>query len=561
MACDHGAPDGTIGRRGVILLAHHDRAPVARFAASPGAVALVVALASLLFFAGIGAYPLVDGDAAFYGRVARNAAERGDWLPMRFSLNAGGYQVDKPPLGIWLMAASFALFGPSEAAARAQHAALAVLLVMVTTVFARRRLGPLPGLLAGLVLTTAAQVFYLAREPMLDVPLALSVVLTIDLADRFAASRCAGFFYLACAVAGAGVLCKGPLALVLPVVVLVADGVWSGGGVGHYLPNGWKQRTIGCLVLLAIVVPWHLAVFVKEGWAYADMYVGTISWRRWANPESLPGLGLVAYPALLAVGLLPWTGAAVAALVDACSSRTRSDSVRLASLWVLATIALFAISPGRIVLRYLLPAFPGAALLVANRLTDPAVRYERTPGVLTILAGLVLAGWAVTAGLGLKAAGAAPEIIVLAARRFALLLAVVMIAGGAAWVARRRVAGVIVLALGASAGYLMLVASAPAIVTQLYPERAIAAAVNGRSAVATRVAIFRAEPAEITMLAFYLNPPFEDCVTAEQIERFVSRPGDRWVIELPGRPLPSLLRTELHVMATYPGGVIAWRKR
>lgn len=63
------------------------------------------------------------------------------------------------------------------------------------------------------------------------------------------------------------------------------------------------------------------------------------------------------------------------------------------------------------------------------------------------------------------------------------------------------------------------------------------------------------------MLAFYLNAPFEDCATRAQLERFIARPGDPWVIELPGRPLPSEVRAGLHVIAAYPGGVVVWRRR
>ena len=73
---------------------------------------------SLILFAcfyGLGSYPLLDHNEGMYAAIARDMLKSGDFIIPH--LNGAPY-IEKPPLLYWLMAASMALFGENEWAAR-----------------------------------------------------------------------------------------------------------------------------------------------------------------------------------------------------------------------------------------------------------------------------------------------------------------------------------------------------------------------------------------------------------------------------------------------------------
>ena len=64
----------------------------------------------------LAAYPLMDPTEARYGEIARKMLETNAWIMPQFEYGVPFW--GKPPLSIWLSAASMALFGVDELAAR-----------------------------------------------------------------------------------------------------------------------------------------------------------------------------------------------------------------------------------------------------------------------------------------------------------------------------------------------------------------------------------------------------------------------------------------------------------
>ncbi len=64
----------------------------------------------------LGAYPLMDSTESRYAEIARKMLETGDWLMPQFDYGVPFW--GKPPLSTWLSAASMAIFGVNEFAAR-----------------------------------------------------------------------------------------------------------------------------------------------------------------------------------------------------------------------------------------------------------------------------------------------------------------------------------------------------------------------------------------------------------------------------------------------------------
>ncbi len=163
---------------------------------------------------------MTDSDEAFYAEAAREMVESGDWLTPYYDYEP---RFQKPILYYWLTAATFVVTGPGEAPARLWSALSGVALVFVTAGLARRWYDDDTALLAGAVVATSFGYVALGRMSLPDLPLALFVTATIGAAlvaigDRVPRPR--GWLVGAAVAAALGFLMKGPLAVVLPVIVV-----------------------------------------------------------------------------------------------------------------------------------------------------------------------------------------------------------------------------------------------------------------------------------------------------------------------------------------------------
>ncbi len=144
---------------------------------------LVIAL--LTFFLGLGRQAITDSDEGFYAEAAREMVESGDWLTPHFNY---AERWEKPVLYYWLTAATFAVFGTSEGAARFWSALSGVGLVLLTWLAARRMTegDEHSALLAGAIIATCFGYFAIARLALPDLPLTFLITLSIWAALRAA---------------------------------------------------------------------------------------------------------------------------------------------------------------------------------------------------------------------------------------------------------------------------------------------------------------------------------------------------------------------------------------
>ncbi|MBM3776135.1 MAG: glycosyltransferase family 39 protein, partial [Acidobacteria bacterium] len=114
----------------------------------------------------------MDDVDAVQASIARNMLESGDWVTAR--LNGIPY-LEKSPLKYWLIAASFAIFGVNDWAARIPVALAAVALCWLTARFGTWAFGARAGMYAGLALATSAGLFLFTRVQIPDVILTLTI--------------------------------------------------------------------------------------------------------------------------------------------------------------------------------------------------------------------------------------------------------------------------------------------------------------------------------------------------------------------------------------------------
>ena len=346
-------------------------------------VLTLVAISSLTFLLGVGRPAITDSDEGFYAEAAREMVATGDWLTPHFN-HEDRWQ--KPVLYYWLTAATFLVTGPSESAARWWSALSGVALVILTWAIARRLTERDDvAWLAGAITATCYGYFAMARLALPDLPLTLLITLAIwsALERRWAVGGIA---------IGLGLLMKGPVALVVPGLVLA--------------PIWWRERKAGAVsgrnVLTAttiaalIAVPWYGAMTAEYGIAYLQSFLIGDNLERFATDRFNEPRAIWFYIPIVVGGMLPWSMYLLALPWPSVhrvirGRRTLTDVEWRLLLWASVPLLFFTLSIGKQP-RYILPILPPLAILLARSITTRIARTDSSTG-----GGLAPATWATTA--------------------------------------------------------------------------------------------------------------------------------------------------------------------
>lgn len=299
---------------------------------------------------------------------------------------------DKPPLLYWLMAGAFAWLGPTETAARLVSGLAAVAVAVLTGLIGTRLGSVRVGLMAGLMVAANLEVFLFGRMVKPDLLFVACILLALYgfiLAYLGQGRRplLAGYGSLGLAVLAKDFLgALGPLAIVALFLRLTGEG------------RAWRQwippRAV--LVLLAVAVPWYVAVEIQHRgflwYTIVDNHVLNVTRQRVYPDEDVP-LSTLEFLAVTAAGFFPWVLALPLAVWRALARPWSTPEARLWALlaiWVVAILAVFALSPFKLP-HYGLPAFPAMALLVARLWGEAIERPAGAPRSFTLLMPSLLA--------------------------------------------------------------------------------------------------------------------------------------------------------------------------
>lgn len=352
---------------------------------------VAAALARLLI---LGLYPLTDMTEARYSEIARMMAELDDWVTPWFDEGVPFW--GKPPLSIWLTAASFKLFGISEFAARLPHWLAGVAAAWLTWGLSAQR-SRREALYALAVLAGSLLFFVSAGAVMTDMVLAIGVVLAmrgfwlgLHGAERVR-RRERWLLFVGLAV---GLLAKGPVVIVLAALPIAAWTLWS-----RNLATVWREIPWirGSLLMFALAAPWYVMAELRTP-GFLEYFLVGEHWNRFLVPGWEGDLygrahefrrGTIWVFQFLSV--LPWVLLfPVAALYRRARGGRRepvpADRGWLAYLllWGLAPAAFFTGS-GNILYAYALPGIPALACLAGTWL---ARRPDRKPVERLLTAGI-----------------------------------------------------------------------------------------------------------------------------------------------------------------------------
>ncbi len=333
-------------------------------------------LALLLMVWGFWSSPLYDIDEGAFTEATREMIASGNYTSIYLN---GRPRQDKPILIYWAQAASVHLFGLNEFALRLPSVLAALAWVLALVRFGRRHLDRETGLIAGLLLALSLYVGLIARAAVADALLNLFLALALfdiynDFRQPARATRLRVFVWM-----GLGFLTKGPVAVLFPFLV---SGIFYA-GQGRW--RDWLGKVLdwrGLLLFLAIVLPWHVAVYLDSGWAFFKGFYLHHNLDRYGGAMEGHSGGVFYYVLVAPLVLMPFATWFLGLLRRL--PRMRDEPLdRFAWTWFLVVLVVFSFS-GTKLPHYLLYGMTGIFLLMARYRDDP----RRAP--LHFLPGVVL---------------------------------------------------------------------------------------------------------------------------------------------------------------------------
>ncbi len=310
----------------------------------------------------LGNSALFEPDEGRNAEKAREILLFGDWVTPHENFLP---TLDKPIFFYWLVAISLKGFGLSEGAARLPSALAALGCIAWVYRFSRRQWGEWEALWSALILATSLEFALFSRFVIFD--MTLTFFITASLFSFYAAAETDPpgsrkiYCLLMYAAMAVGTLVKGPVALVVPGIIIFFY---------LLLTRQWfllrrLNIFLGVIVYFAIVAPWY-------GWAEARNpgYLRYFLWEehflRYATPYFGRSKGWYYYFLVVGVGFLPWSFFIFLAARHLWKQKFTETHLFLV-LWTILPFAFFSASNAKLP-HYILPIYPAMAILTGRAL-------------------------------------------------------------------------------------------------------------------------------------------------------------------------------------------------
>ena len=358
---------------------------------------LILAVLYVCYFSQLGVLGFVGPDEPRYAWIARAMAETGDWVTPRLY---GQAWFEKPVLYYWGAAASFKVFGVSEAAARLPSAVCALLGTLAVGWLGWRVYGTATARWVLILLPTSIGMIGFSHAAATDMPFAGMLTIAMVCAavclgltrdehtpilprTPWLALILFGFFL------GLAVLAKGPAAIIL-----------CGGAIFFWaiFTKRWRDafrllHPAAILAFCATALPWYILC----AWRNADFFYIFIvehNFRRYLTAEFQHVQPWWFYAPVLLVAFLPWTAMLVWAVSRGVRgyvrNRRMSDAAWFFVCWAGFCVLFFSASHSKLP-GYILPAFPSVGLLLARGINDATrERHRASYGVIHFVDATVL---------------------------------------------------------------------------------------------------------------------------------------------------------------------------
>jgi len=348
--------------------------------------ALLALLWLLLTLPALGMVPLFDYDETIYAQTAADMMRLGQWIVP----TANGLDFfEKPPFTYYLMDIAFKIFGENSFSARLPSALFTLFTAWLLFRFGEQRGDSRMGLWAALVFLSMFEVGLLAHAAILDAVLNFFIVGTLLYYLRWLTDHSMRNALICAAMMGLAVAIKGPVGVVVPVMVIVIDRLLVGAL--------WQTlRRIPWLAALPVFMicasPWYVMIFWLHGYDFLYEFIWVHNIGRALHPMQGHGGGWHYYIVVFIVSSLPWLFWLPWLFRQCRLAGTEADIhlIRFAMIWLLSVIVLFSFAQTKLP-HYISCVYPALALALAVAWQRKAYTLPRYIGYGTVILLLPIA--------------------------------------------------------------------------------------------------------------------------------------------------------------------------
>ncbi|PIF53206.1 4-amino-4-deoxy-L-arabinose transferase [Pseudomonas sp. 29] len=327
-------------------------------------------------------------DETRYGQISQEMLLSGNWVAPHFM---GIRYFEKPIAGYWMIAIGQAIFGDNLFGVRIASAVSTGVSVWLAYLLARRlwnnpRISAACALLYMSFGLIAGQAGYANLDPQFTLWVNLSLVAVWFAIDSTTPKARLGSWALLGAACGMGLMTKGFLALLLPVLIALPYMIWQ-----RRFSELLRYGPVAILVAALVSVPWALAVHVREPDFWRFFFWHEHIRRFAAGDDAQHARPWWFYLPLLFASTLPWALLLPTTLIRTWREKREAKTAFLA-LWFVLPLIFFSLSSGKLP-TYIMPClFPLALLMgytVVNWLEQRNTQVLRLNGVINTVMGSV----------------------------------------------------------------------------------------------------------------------------------------------------------------------------
>lgn len=314
-------------------------------------IPMLLGLVGLVLFFNLGAWSVTESSEARYAEISKEMIQTGDWLHPQLM---GIYHYHKPPVTYWITALSFKAFGISPFSARfflQLSVLLQIYLVYKIALLFFKKANP--AFLAAMLYASFPTLIIGSRALTTDIYLTTFILIALFYWFSFLKSPLKWKLLLCYFFLGIGFLTKGPVVLIVPVILFLCQKLVQGKNIGD-----WKTHVTGMVVMLSIGLSWFVYLYQQDS-RFLDYFLFKHTIDRFATDIFHRGQPFWFYGVVVLATAFPW----ILLLVQKIPIKRNGlkNKAVLMQSWVLVPLLFFSLSQSKLVL-YILPIYPGLAI-------------------------------------------------------------------------------------------------------------------------------------------------------------------------------------------------------
>ncbi len=297
-------------------------------------------LAVLLnFFILLGITPLFNLDEGAFSEATREMLHNHNYIT---TFLEGNLRFDKPIFIYWFQLLSIKIFGINEFAFRLPSAIAATFWVGGIYYFVKKVYNEKVAFLSSFFMVTTLQIGLIAKAAIADSMLNMWIAFSMFSIYLYLKEKKEKYLLFAFAFIGFGTLTKGPVAIMIPLVVTFIYML-----IKKDLKLFFKSifNPKGIAIFLIIALPWYIAEYIQQGDKFINGFILKHNLERFSSPMEHHKGNYFYYIPVLLTGFLPWTTLMIGYFIKFREFIAKKDDFFLfGSIWFLFVLIFFSLS-------------------------------------------------------------------------------------------------------------------------------------------------------------------------------------------------------------------------